>query len=115
MNMPLIQLSMYEALTEAGVKPDAARKVEREFEAAIQVSQDAVRAEMREHLMTKADGADMKTELKAELKREIASVRAEISGLRSEMLKALNEQTWKLVSFVVVANGIMIALLKYLS
>lgn len=111
MNMPLIQLSMYEALTEAGVKPDAARKVEREFEAAIQVSQDAVRAEMREHLMTKADGADMKAELKA----DIASVREEISGLRSEMLKALNEQTWKLVSFVVVANGIMIALLKYLS
>ena len=30
MSMPLVQLSMYEALTEAGVKPDAARQVERQ-------------------------------------------------------------------------------------
>ena len=56
MSMPLVQLSMYEALTEAGVKPDAARQVERQVEAAIQAGQDAVRAEMREQLMTKADG-----------------------------------------------------------
>ena len=92
MSMPLIQLSMYEALTEAGVKPDAARKVERQLESAIQAGQDAVRAEMREHLMTKADG----------------------ESIKAEVLKALNEQTWKLVGFVVVANGIMLAILRLL-
>lgn len=42
--------------------------------------------------MTKADGID----------------------LRADMHKALNEQTWKLVTFVVAANGIMLAALKYL-
>lgn len=92
MSMPLIQLSMYEALTEAGVKPDAARKVERQLESAIQAGQDAVRAEMREQLMTKADG----------------------ESIKAEVLKALNEQTWKLVGFVVVANGIMLAILRLL-
>lgn len=104
MNMPLVRLSMYEALTEAGVKPDTARKVEREVEAAIQAGQDGVRAEMREQLMTKADGQQLKSELKQE-----------IAELRSDVLKALNEQTWRLVGFVVVANGAMLALLKYLS
>ena len=34
MHMP-IELSLYEALTEAGVKPDSARRVERQVEAAI--------------------------------------------------------------------------------
>lgn len=104
MSMPLVRLSMYEALTEAGVKPDTARKVEREVEAAIQAGQDGVRAEMREQLMTKADGQQLKSELKQE-----------IAELRSDVLKALNEQTWRLVGFVVVANGAMLALLKYLS
>ena len=107
MSMPLVQLSMYEALTEAGVKPDAARQVERQVEAAIQAGQDAVRAEMREQLMTKADGESLKMELKADLK-------AEIGSLRSEILKAMNEQTWKLAGFVVVANGIMLAILRLL-
>ena len=74
MSMPPIQLSMYEALTEAGVKPDAARKVERQVESAIQAGQDAVRAEMREQLMTKADGQQMK----AELKEEIGSFRSRL-------------------------------------
>ncbi len=96
MSMPLVQLSMYEALTEAGVKPDAARKVERQVEIAIQAGQDAVRAEIREQLMTKADGQQMKAEITAEI------------------LKAMNEQTWKLVGFVVVANGIMLAILRLL-
>jgi len=91
MNMP-IELSLYEALTEAGVKPDSARRVERQVEAAIVRGQEAVRAEMHDQLMTKADGID----------------------LRADMHKALNEQTWKLVTFVVAANGIMLAALKYL-
>ncbi len=104
MSMPLVRLSMYEALTEAGVKPDTARKVQREVEAAIQAGQDGVRTEMREQLMTKSDGQQVKSELKQE-----------IAELRSDVLKALNEQTWRLVGFVVVANGAMLALLKYLS
>ena len=103
MSMPPIQLSMYEALTEAGVKPDAARKVERQVESAIQAGQDAVRAEMREQLMTKTDGQQMKAELKEE-----------IGSFRSDVLKAMSEQTWKLVGFVVVANGIMLAVLRLL-
>lgn len=108
MSMPPIDLGVFDALTEAGVKPDAARKVERQIETVIQSGHEQIRAEMREQLMTKADGLQLKAELKAEFHEGLA-------GVRNEVLRALNEQTWKLVSFVVVANGIMLALLKYLS
>ena len=87
-----IELNMYEALTSAGVEPDAARQVERQFEAAIRAGHESMRTEVRQQLMTKSDGSELKVEL----------------------LRALNEQTWKLVSFVVVANGIMLAILKYM-
>ena len=60
MGMP-IKLSVFEALTEAGVTPDKARAVERELENAIQTGQDAVRAEMRDQVMTKSDGAELKS------------------------------------------------------
>lgn len=98
MSMP-IELSLYEALTEVGVKPDSARRVERQVEAAITRGQEAVRAEMHDQLMTKADGLLIKNE---------------IASLESRFHKALNEQTWKLVTFVVAANGIMLAVMKYL-
>ena len=91
---------MYEALTDAGVKPDAARKVEREVEAAIQAGHEAMRAEMRDNLMTKADGAQLKAELKADM-----------GQLKSDLLKAMNEQTWKLIGFVVVFNSLLLALM----
>lgn len=103
MSMPLYQLSMYEALTDAGVKPDAARIVERQLEAALQAGHETVRAEMRDQLMTKVDGLAMKDELKSD-----------IGSLRSDLLRAMNEQTWKLVGFVVVANGLMLAVLRML-
>lgn len=99
----VIEIHMYEALTEAGVKPDTARKVERQVEAAIAAGQEAVRAEVHEKLMTKADGVQLKSELKADM-----------AEMESRLLRAMNDQTWKLVSFVVVANGAMLAIFKFL-
>ena len=109
MSMP-IELSLYEALTEAGVKPDSARRVERQVEAAISKGQEAVRAEMHDQLMTKADGV----ELRNEITQDRNELKQEITGLRVEMHKAINEQTWKLLSFFIAANGIMLAVMKYL-
>jgi signal recognition particle GTPase len=96
MNMMPIELSLYEALTEAGVKPDAARRVERQLETAIAKGQEAVRAEVHEQLMTKADGVVLKNEIKAELH------------------KAMGELTWKMATLVIGANGAMVALFKFL-
>jgi hypothetical protein len=96
MNMQ-VTLSLFEALTEAGVKPESARKVERQVEAAIQNGQSDLRSELKEQAFTKADGAQLETRLITELH------------------KSMNDLTWKLVTFVVLANGGMLAIFKYLN
>lgn len=95
-----IELSVYEALTDVGVKPDAARRVERQIESAIASGQEAMRREVTDQLMTKADGAG----LKADLQKGIA-----------EMQKSIADLTWKLVTFVVAANGMMLAAFKLIA
>jgi hypothetical protein len=102
MAMP-IQLSVFEALTEAGVTPDKARVVERELENAIQSGQDAARAEMRDQLLTKADGASLKSDLKA----EIASVETRLNA-------RLNDQLRWIITTQVAVVGLAVAAVKLL-
>lgn len=146
----LIELNMYEALTEAGVQPGAARQVERQMQSAFNRQHEALRSEMREQLMTKADGQELRSELKsdmlmlrndmhelrAELKNDMHELRNDMHELRAEfksdmyelraelkgdmhelglsVQRGLTEQTWKLASLVIVANGIMLAALKFI-
>ncbi|MCO5337032.1 hypothetical protein NHB13_10520 [Delftia tsuruhatensis] len=105
MGMP-IKLSVFEALTEAGVRPDKARAVERELENAIQTGQDAVRAEMRDQLMTRSDGA--------ELKSQIANVRTEISASETRLNARLNDQLRWIITTQITVVGLAIAAVKLL-
>ncbi|ATH15506.1 hypothetical protein CHL79_25325 [Delftia acidovorans] len=105
MGMP-IKLSVFEALTEAGVTPDKARAVERELENAIQTGQDAVRAEMRDQVMTKSDGA--------ELKSQIANVRTEISASETRLNARLNDQLRWIITTQITVVGLAIAAVKLL-
>lgn len=102
MGMP-IKLSVFEALTEAGVKPEKARAVERELENAIQSGQDAVRTEMRDQLMTKTDAGSLKSELKA----EIASVETRLNA-------RLNDQLRWIITTQVAVVGLAVAAIKLL-
>lgn len=103
MNMPTLDLALFEALTEAGVKPETARRVEKKVESAILAGHDAVRTELRtemfEHLMTKTDGARLE---------------GRIAESETRMLKAINDNTWKMVAFVLAANGLMLTVFKLL-
>lgn len=91
--MSTMQINIFEALTEAGIKPEAARNVERQMEAALQANQDALRTEIKDYVFTKKDGAE----------------------LEARLLKSLNDLTWKLVTFVIASNGIMFAAFKHFS
>jgi len=92
-------LHVYKALTEAGVKPDAARRVERAIESAIASGHEAMRREMAASLMTKADGVV----LKADLQKSIADLKKSIADLK----KSIADETWKQITFVVAANVMM--------
>ena len=91
MGMP-IELSLFEALTSAGVAPEKARVVERQIENAIQAGHDVIRSEWRDQLMTKADGLQLKTDtLKAitDLQRWIITAFLGFSGLTTVLVTAV--------------------------
>ncbi|MCX8518407.1 MAG: hypothetical protein ORN29_10205 [Rhodoferax sp.] len=94
-----MDLGIYEALTEIGVKADSARVVERKFEAAIDHRFEPAKAD----LMTKADGQ----RIEASIKTLEASLKAE---LRSAMLDQLK---WT-VGLMFTFSGVIIAAIKLL-
>ena len=102
MGMP-IELSVFEALTSAGVAPEKARDVERQLENAIQTGQEKLRAEMRDQLMTKADGAALKLELKAEM-----------SALKSHFDARFNDHLRWLITSQIAVAGLLLAGIKLL-
>jgi hypothetical protein len=98
--MAHLNLNLYEAFTQAGINPDAARRIERELEAALSIRHDTLRAEMQaQQLLTKADGLEIKNEIHA---------------LETRLHKSFNELTWKMMAFVLTFNGLSLAVFKYL-
>ena len=62
-----MDLGIYEALTEIGVKADSARVVERKFEAAIDLRFESSKS----NLMTKEDGLRMESSLRSAMQDQI--------------------------------------------
>ena len=99
MGMP-IELSVFEALTSAGVAPEKARAVERQLENAIQTGQEKLRAEMRDQLMTKAVLS--------------AKIDATESNLKGTIASKLNDQLRWFLTAQVALSGLIIAGFKLL-
>ena len=161
-----MQIELFEALTEAGIKPEAARKVERQVELAISAGHDALRSELLGIVATKSDVSELRTatkadiaelrtatkadiaelraatkadiaELRAATKADIAELRAatddlrtatkadmaelraatkaDMAELKAYLHKAINEQMWKLVLFILAATTLTQGLFKFLS
>lgn len=92
-----LDLALYEALTEAGVKPDTAHRVERKLESAIEKALDDNRKEIVSGLATREDSAN----LRAEMQKGFA-----------DMHRSMTEMTWRLVTFVVATGGMVVAIIK---
>jgi hypothetical protein len=99
-----MQIELFEALTEAGIKPEAARKVERQVELAISAGHDSLRSELLDIVATKADVAELR-----------AATKADMAELRAYLHKAINEQMWKLVLFILAATTLTQGMFKFLS
>lgn len=96
MNMP-IDLHVYEALTEIGVKPESARKVERALEASLGQVEDRVLSSVKDTMFTKTDGE---------------AIRGEIAALRGEIYKSMNDLTLRLIAAQFAGMGLLFAALK---
>jgi hypothetical protein len=108
----VLNLSIFEALTEAGVKPEAARRVERQLETAIHHQADAARKELQDQMMTKADGRELRNELKADILELKNECKADLLALRNEVKDGQAAQTWKFIGFVIAINSLLFAALK---
>lgn len=78
-----MELELYQALTEAGIHPDSAHRIEKNVELAITQGQESLRTELFTHLMTKPDGLALRNEFKSEmhgLKVEMSEHRAEFKN-----------------------------------
>lgn len=101
--MSQVAINIFDTLTAAGFKPDAAHKVEREFVSAISAGQEAIREEMRGQFMSKADASTMETRLEKAI---------EVMGAKLE--KAIDEKAWRVFRFVMLANALMLAAVRLL-
>ena len=124
-----MQIELFEALTEAGIKPEAARKVERQVELAISAGHDSLRSELLGIVATKSDVGELRAatdelrtatkadiaELRAATKADMAGIRTEMAELKAYLHKAVNEQMWKLVLFILAATTLTQGMFKFLS
>ena len=99
-----MQIELFEALTEAGIKPEAARKVERQVELAISAGHDALRSELLGIVANKTDVAELR-----------AATKADIAELKADVHKTINFQMWRLVLFIVAATTLTQGIFKFLT
>ena len=127
---------LFQALTETGMRPEAARRVEREMQASIAQGIAQHHADGHALLMTKADGTalenslraemvEMKsglrqemTEMKSELRREMtemkSELRQEVAQMETRLMRYIHDHGWKMMGFQVATTGLMLTAFKYL-
>ena len=123
MTAATITPTLFDALTRAGIKPEEARQIEHGIVLVINASQDDVRTEMREHYVSKTEGSNMEPKLIGEIRDvekrlsgEIRDIEKRFSGelhsTETRLLEAIRKQGWDMMRLILVANGLLFALLK---
>ena len=128
---------LIEVLTESGIKPESARRIEREVQASIEQGIDRYRIDDRTHVMTKADGVALEqklhhqitdlelnlrlemTEMKSDLCSEMAEIkielRHEMSQFEGRLMAYISDHGWKMMGFQVALIGIFFSIYRFLN
>lgn len=128
---------LIEVLTESGIKPESARRIEREVQASIEQGIDRYRIDDRTHGMTKADGVALEqklhhqitdlelnlrlemTEMKSDLCSEMAEIkielRHEMSQFEGRLMAYISDHGWKMMGFQVALIGIFFSIYRFLN
>ncbi len=89
---------LFEALTETGMRPEAARRVERELQSSIEVGIARHHTDGHALLMTKADGIALENTLRAEMTEIKSELRQEMTEMKSELRQEMTEMKSELRS-----------------
>ena len=128
---------LFEVLTESVIKPESARRIEREVQASIEQGIDRYRIDDRTHGMTKADGVALEqklhhqitdlelnlrlemTEMKSDLCSEMAEIkielRHEMSQFEGRLMAYISDHGWKMMGFQVALIGIFFSIYRFLN
>ena len=82
---------LFEVLTESGIKPESARRIEREVQASIEQGIDRYRIDDRTHGMTKADGVALEQKLHHQITDLELNLRLEMTEMKSELRQEMTE------------------------
>ncbi len=82
---------LFEALTDSGMRPEAARRVEREMQTSIALGIAQHHADGHALLMTKADGMALENTLRAEMVEMKSELHQEMSEMKSELPEEMSE------------------------
>jgi hypothetical protein len=104
-----IELGLYDALVAAGTPADKAHESEKMLIRGVQLMLVAAIDSSEQGHMTKQDGHKLDLKISDVEKR----LELKISDMQASILKAMNDQTWKLVTFVVASNAAMLAIVKH--
>ncbi len=98
---------LFEALTETGMRPEAARRVERELQSSIEVGIARHHTDGHALLMTKADGIALENTLRGEMVEMKSELRQEMAQLENRLMRHINDHGWKMMGFQVAVMGAM--------
>ena len=120
---------LFKALTDTGMRPEAARRIERELKSSIAWGITRHQQDGHALLMTKADGMALEntlraemTEIKFELRQEMAEMkvdlRHEMAQVEARLMRYINDHGWKMMgvqmAMLGVMMGVMLTAFKYL-
>lgn len=127
---------LFEALAESGMRPEAARRVEREVQSVIHQGIVSHWQSDRNDLMTKADGLALEIslrtqmvefksgwhgemiEFKSALRQEMGEIKSELrqemGQLESRLMRYINDHGWKMMGLQVATMGLILTAFKYL-
>ncbi len=124
MNAMSHSLLLFESLTQIGVQPDVAHRVEREIQNSIHHMHEQSLGDKLDCFVTKDEFRAEINQLRLELHIEISKLRqemqAEISKLRQEMHTEINKlrqelhaSSWRQIGFNFAFFSVAVAILKY--
>jgi ElaB/YqjD/DUF883 family membrane-anchored ribosome-binding protein len=102
---------LFEALTDSGLRPEAARGVEREVQSSIAQGIEHHRQDDHQQVMTKADGLALENNLRSEMIVMKSELRQEISQLEIRLMRYIHDHGWKMLGVQAAFMGVMMTLM----
>jgi hypothetical protein len=113
MNAMSHSLQLFESLTQIGIAPDVAHRVEREIENSIHLLHEQSTGEKLARFVTRDDFHTEINKLRQEMHAEINKLRQEMHAEINKLRQELHASSWRQIGFNFAFFSVAVAILKY--